>query len=59
MAPGAAPVLVAPPWAGASTKAPVSMARARISTSQCAAPVGRVKAEGMVMTSAPATASAR
>src|ERR1700730_12684705 len=48
-----------PPWAAASTKAPVSMARARTSTCQWASPVCRVKADGMAMKSAPAAASAR
>jgi hypothetical protein len=46
----------APHWAGASTKHPVSMARARRSVSQCAAPVTGVKAAGTVRISAPAFA---
>jgi hypothetical protein len=42
-----------PPARAASTKAPVSMARARSSTSQWARPVGTVKAEGMKMRLTP------
>ena len=41
------------PGPAARTKAPVSMARARSSISQCASPVGRVKAAGTVITSRP------
>src|SRR5262245_13495828 len=48
-----------PPWGAASTNVPVSIARARISTWQCASPVCLVKAEGTAMNSAPASASAR
>ena len=40
-----------PDCAGASTKAPVSIARARSSACQCARPVGTVKAAGTVRTS--------
>ena len=46
-------------WAGAKTKQPVSIARARIKTCQWASPVGRAKADGTVMISAPAWAKAR
>ena len=48
-----------PHCAGASTKHPVSIARARSSTSQCAAPVAGENALGTVSTCAPARASAR
>src|SRR5262245_47372364 len=48
-----------PPWAAASTNVPVSIARARIRTCQCASPVCLVKAAGTAMNSAPASASAR
>ena len=40
-------------WAAATTYDCVSIARALDSTSQCALPVGTVKAEGKVMMSAP------
>src|SRR3989442_3639656 len=40
-----------PPWAGASTQARFSMARARSSVSQCARPVVAVNAEGTRMMS--------
>ena len=45
--------------AGAITKHPVSMARARSSTCQCAVPVTFVKAAGTARKSAPSLASAR
>jgi len=45
-----------PPWAGASTQARFSMARARSSVSQCARPVVAVKAEGTRMMSIGASA---
>ena len=44
--------------AAANTKQPFSMARARISTCQWAAPVGRVNEDGIARKSAPALASA-
>src|SRR5215831_4600644 len=47
------------PCAAASTKAPFSIARARLSTCQCASPVCLVKAEGMARNEHPASASAR
>ena len=49
----ARPFSCRPPCVAASTKAPVSMARARISTCQWASPVCLVKAAGMAMNSAP------
>ena len=45
--------------AAASTKQPVSIARARSSTCQCASPVLRVNADGTVRNAAPLSASAR
>src|SRR3954469_16598332 len=48
-----------PPCAAANTKEPFSIARARISTCQCASPVCLVKAEGIARKLAPASASAR
>ena len=48
-----------PACAAANTKQPFSMARARISTCQCASPVCCVKAEGIASMVAPASASAR
>src|SRR5262249_48404849 len=48
-----------PPCAAASTKAPFSIARARLSTCQCASPVCLVNAEGMARNEHPASASAR
>src|SRR5215831_6217911 len=48
-----------PPWAAANTKQPVSIARARSSTCQCASPVLRVKADGTLRNDAPLSASAR
>src|SRR5439155_27179689 len=48
-----------PACAAANTKQPVSIARERNSTFQCASPVLRVKAEGTVRKDAPASASAR
>ncbi len=48
-----------PVLAGAMTKAPFSMARARLSTCQWASPVILVKAAGMASTSAPACARVR
>src|SRR5262249_57261024 len=53
------PLSCRPPWAAANTKQPLSMARARTSTCQCASPVGRVKADGIARKSAPALAKAR
>ncbi len=41
------------------TYEPVSMARARIKTSQCASPVWRVNADGIARNDAPFSASAR
>ena len=52
------PSACSPHCAGANTKQPFSIARARISTCQCALPVGTVKAEGIARKSAPAWASA-
>ena len=48
-----------PPCAAAMTNEPVSIARARSSTCQCASPVVRVNAAGTAITAAPARASAR
>src|SRR6185312_10892612 len=48
-----------PPCAAASTSLPVSIARARIKTFQCASPVIFVKAAGIARKSAPPSASAR
>jgi len=48
-----------PHWPGANTKLPVSIARARINTCQCACPVVRVKAAGTVRKDAPAWANIR
>src|SRR5262245_49652144 len=48
-----------PARAAANTKQPVSIARERSSTCQCASPVLRVKAEGTVRKEAPLSASAR
>src|ERR1043165_2794622 len=56
---GARPFSCSPPCAAANTNEPVSIARARISTCQCASPVCLVKAEGMARNVAPASASAR
>ena len=52
------PVSRLPPGAAANTKQPFSMARARISTCQCASPVCRVNADGIARKEAPASASA-
>src|SRR5690606_5474296 len=53
------PSSCSPPWAGARMKQPVSMARARSRVSQCASPVGTVKAEGTAIIAAPARARVR
>src|SRR5262249_42591889 len=55
----ARPFSCMPPWAAANTKQPFSIARARISTCQCASPVCLVKAAGTEMNEEPASASAR
>src|ERR1700722_4204836 len=47
------------PWAAANTKHPFSMARARMSTCQCASPVCLVTAPDIAKNDAPASASAR
>ena len=46
-----------PTWSGATTKHPFSMALARSSTSQCAAPVCAVNAAGTQRIRAPRSAS--
>src|SRR5579883_2358422 len=48
------PLWCRPPCAAAKTKAPFSIARARISTCQCASPVRLVNAEGTEKNEAPA-----
>jgi hypothetical protein len=55
----ARPFSWSPPCAAANTNEPFSIARARISTCQCASPVCRVNAEGIARNVAPASASAR
>ena len=59
MAERLAAVLVLAALRGREHEQPFSIARARISTCQCASPVCRVKAEGIARNDAPASASAR
>ncbi|GAA3263032.1 hypothetical protein GCM10020258_27940 [Sphingomonas yabuuchiae] len=58
MAIGGATVLVLAGLGGGDQMHPASIARARSSTCQCAAPVGRVKAAGTDRIVAPASVSA-